>query len=243
MKIWRIILIVVGVTLLSCYLIVAIVLITPMTRERQCNELKVRVLDADTLRFVSPSEISYLLRHVHCVGRTLDEIDLMQMESTVKKNPMIDFVACYKTPSGKVTIDVKQRNPIFRVVNSEESFYIDDKGREMPTSVNHSVYVPVVTGYVNKHFICNELFQFIVTLQNDDFWANQITQIYVYPNRQVELIPRMGNHIIMFGSVENAEKKLDKLLLFYQKGMPKTGWNRYSRIDLRYRDQVVCVKR
>ena len=95
---------------------------------------------------------------------------------------------------------------------------------------------------IQKKVNLNELFDFIVSLQDDDFWSNQITQIHVYPNLDVELIPRVGSHIIYLGSVNNAQQKLAKLFTFYKEGLPRVGWNRYTRIDLRYRDQVVCVK-
>ena len=119
---------------------------------------------------------------------------------------------------------------------------MDENRLEMPLSTKHAVYVPIVTGHINKQFICNELFDFIVSLQEDDFWSNQITQIHVYPNREIELIPRVGSHSIYLGSLHKAKQKLEKLLTFYQEGLPRVGWNRYSRIDVRYRNQVVCVK-
>jgi cell division protein FtsQ len=35
--------------------------------------------------------------------------------------------------------------------------------------------------------------------------------------------------------------KLENLKLFYQKALPKVGWERYSSINLKYKNQIVCT--
>ncbi len=244
MKIWRIILIAVSVTLLCGYLLAAVIFVTPLSEKRSCTGLKVNVLDSDDSRFVTTQEIVTLLENQRAKykGLSFAKINLQAVEKAVKKHPMVNFVSCYQTPSGTLNIDVKQRKPVFQVLTDRNNFYVDENRLRMPISTKYAVYVPIVTGYVNKDFIRNELFDFIVSLQDDDFWSNQITQIYVHPNLDVELIPRVGSHVIYLGSVKNADQKLAKLFTFYKEGLPRVGWNRYTRIDLRYRDQVVCIK-
>jgi hypothetical protein len=39
------------------------------------------------------------------------------------------------------------------------------------------------------------------------------------------------------------EQKLEKLMTLYTKAFNTMGWNRYSYIDLQYRDRVVCTKK
>ena len=84
-----------------------------------------------------------------------------------------------------------------------------------------------------------ELAKFIAA---DKFWNAQISQIYVNNSGDFELIPRVGNHQIILGEVEKLDKKFAKLKLFYKDGLNKTGWNEYSKINLKYKNQVVCIK-
>ncbi|MBP6934890.1 MAG: cell division protein FtsQ, partial [Paludibacteraceae bacterium] len=105
------------------------------------------------------------------------------------------------------------------------------------------VYVPIVTGNVNSKFIKDKLFDFIVFLQNDKFLRSQIEQIHVCPNMEIELVPRVGQHIIYLGQINGYEEKLERLLIFYEKGLSQTGWNQYTGISLKYKDQVVCTKK
>ena len=72
---------------------------------------------------------------------------------------------------------------------------------------------------------------------------NQIEQICVFPNKEVELIPRVGRFRIVLGALDDFEEKLNKLRLFYDQAIPKVGWDKYSVIDLKYKNQIVCTKK
>ena len=65
----------------------------------------------------------------------------------------------------------------------------------------------------------------------------QIEQIAVNKLLEFELVPKVGNHKIVFGGIENLEGKFEKLMIFYKKGLSKTGWNEYSEINLKYKNQ------
>lgn len=36
---------------------------------------------------------------------------------------------------------------------------------------------------------------------------------------------------------------MDKLMLFLKQGIAKKGWNRYKEVNLKFKDQVVCVRK
>jgi len=54
--------------------------------------------------------------------------------------------------------------------------------------------------------------------------------------------PGRPRHTIVFGRIEQVERKFDKLLCFYRSGLMNIGWGEYRTIDIRYNDQVVCKK-
>ncbi|MEG0454469.1 MAG: cell division protein FtsQ, partial [Bacteroides sp.] len=100
----------------------------------------------------------------------------------------------------------------------------------------------IATGNVEKSFAMRDLYKFGVFLQNNKFWDAQIEQIHVLPGRDVELVPRVGNHIIYLGKLENTEQKLERLKVFYEKALNQVGWNKYSRISLEFGNQIICTK-
>ena len=88
-----------------------------------------------------------------------------------------------------------------------------------------------------------ELYQLGVFIYDSDFWRAQIEQIYLTQSGEFQLIPRVGAHIIEFGDISNYKDKFSKLNALYKHGLKNEGWNTYVKINLKYKDQVVCTKR
>lgn len=72
-----------------------------------------------------------------------------------------------------------------------------------------------------------KLINFVEYIEDNEFWNAQVVQINVLPppnartQPEIELIPRVGDHVILLGWLDGYERKLDKLLAFYRKAMPK----------------------
>lgn len=152
-------------------------------------------------------------------------------------------MSVYKTPSGNINIEITQKTPVLRVFSTQGSYYIDERGHIMPVSPRYATYLPIASGNIEKSFATTDLYKFALFLQKHDFWNNQIEQIYVYPNKEVELIPRVGDHRIFLGSFDDFREKMDHLQLFYEQAIPKVGWEKYRIINLKYKNQIVCTKK
>lgn len=91
-----------------------------------------------------------------------------------------------------------------------------------------------------------KLLTFVGFVEDDDFWRSEVVQIVAHttPSNalEVELVPRSGGHTVLFGRIEQVERKFDKLLHFYRNALTGIGWREYRTIDIRYNDQVVCKK-
>ena len=91
-----------------------------------------------------------------------------------------------------------------------------------------------------------KLLTFVETVEDDDFWRSEVVQITAKTTPsgalEVELTPRSGRFAVLFGRLEDVERKFDKLLRFYRSGLSSIGWSEYRTIDIRYNDQVVCKK-
>ncbi len=213
--------------------------------ERQvCSNLKVFINDYDKKMLISEGEIASLLKQkeLNPIGKKLSLIKTKSIEDAIEKHPMVRHAECFKTPDGNVQINIIQRTPILRIVGAE-NYYVDDLRKPMPIPTNHAAYVPVFSGNITKKMATGDVFDFAQFLNKDEFWGNQIEQINVTPDKKVQLVPRVGDHIITLGSFDRYEQKLEKLRKFYLYGLNEIGWNHYSNIDLQYRDQVVCTRK
>jgi cell division protein FtsQ len=112
----------------------------------------------------------------------------------------------------------------------------------MPVSPNYAAYVPVVSGRVTVSMATGQIFDFVTFLELNPFWNAQIEQIFVRDDKKIELIPRVGEAVILLGTLDDYQLKLEKLRKLYIKGFNVIGWNRYKLIDLQYKGQVVCNK-
>ena len=192
----------------------------------------------------------------------LNRFNITDLEDKLSNNHSIKDAQVYKTVNGELVIDVKQRRPIVRVFSKNESYYIDEEGALMPLSNKYTARLLVVNGVLNEPFskrylvnynnledslfektMLDDIYKISNFIDKSDFWKAQIEQIHVNKMSDLELIPKVGNHKIVFGGIDNLEGKFEKLMIFYKKGLNKTGWNEYSTINLKYKNQVFCTKR
>ena len=84
------------------------------------------------------------------------------------------------------------------------------------------------------------LYKLINKIRNDKFWSAQIAQIKLQKNGEVILYPQVTKQYIEFGKIEDIDTKFKKLKLFYEDILPRKGWNYYSRVSLKYKNQIIC---
>ena len=239
------ILITTGTLAVCAYVIFTISAFSYKSDKQACNKVEVVINDSSQLRFISKKEIVMLLddKKLNPIGLSMQTVDIENIEKTLKKQPRIKNVECYKTPSGAVRIEITQREPVLRIMNNGQGYYIDREGGIMPVSSNFTAHVPIATGAINEDFAKGALYDFALFLRKNAFWNAQIEQICVDYSEEIELVPRVGNHIILLGKFDDYESKLNKLLSLYKNGFSRTGWNCYKQINLKYDDQVVCTKK
>lgn len=232
-------------TLLACYIVFAAVFFYRERHDKRCTDIRIVVKDSLEKHFIDEKDVAAILRRssLDPVGKPMGRINTDRIEATLLGNQMIKRVEAYKTPSGLVKLEVVQKMPVLRVMGTQGSYYVDNEGGTMPVSSRYVAHVPVASGFVEKKLAVTGLYEFALFLQENEFWNNQIDQIFVTAGREIELIPRVGNHRILLGSLDNFRAKLDNLKLFYRQAIPYVGWEKYRLINLKYENQIVCTKK
>ena len=106
-----------------------------------------------------------------------------------------------------------------------------------------AVHVVVATGKIDRKFAQQELYTLAKFLQANDFWNAQIEQINITPKHEIELVPRVGDHILFLGKPGNYDEKFTKLQTFYKKALNQVGWNKYKRISIEFNNQIIGTKK
>lgn len=232
--------------ILSVYLVLAITAFNcPDDQDAVCREVKINITDGTGNGFLNVNEVKMQLQHakIYPLGDRMSDVCTRQIEETLLKSPLVDRVECYKTHSGHVFINLTQRTAVMRIMaNNGESYYIDNLGAIIP-SKNNSTDLIVATGVIKQKYAQTALKQFGLLLLDDPFWQSQIEQINVLPDGSVEMIPRVGDHIVYLGQPTHLKEKLTRLEKFYRYGLSKAGWNKYSYINIEFNNQIICKRR
>jgi cell division protein FtsQ len=186
------------------------------------------------------------------VGKTTRSFNLKKLEDELEKNVWIKAAELFFDNNEILKVMVQEREPIARVfTTTAATFYIDNDLTMLPLSDKFSARLPVFTGFPSDKKILSKADSSLLTeikaislaLQKDSFSMAMIEQVDINAQRMFEMIPKIGNQLIVFGNAGDVDAKLQKLKMFYKEIMVKAGWNNYSIINLQYKNQVVAKRK
>ncbi|HEY9550785.1 MAG TPA: cell division protein FtsQ [Prevotella sp.] len=231
----------------------------PDETAKVCTKVSINIADEATSGFINTKEIKNRLEagKLYPLEKQMRYVDARKIEETLKRSPFVKSAECFKTEDGHVNISITQRMPIVRIkAQNGDDYYIDDKNCIMPNS-HYTSDMIIATGFISRWFATGYISWLSKVLIQNDLWKNQIEQINVLPDHGIELIPRVGEHIVYIGQLpetrlrsereklitEFVNKKMDRLEKFYKYGLSQAGWNKYSYINLEFDNQIICKKR
>lgn len=226
-------------------------------RKITCKEIDVKIDLQGGEQLISDARIRKIIRQDTLIDKKLTDIDIIKIENRLNKIGVVAKADVYTTITGNLNIRIIQCRPVVRIYNtSGQSYYIDMKGNLAPESPGYPANVLIATGNIKTLYsdtlnifqpdapkVLKDIYRLSEFIENEPFLNAQIQQIYVNRDREFELIPRVGRHVITIGNIENLEEKYKKLMVFYHEGLNKTGWEKYSVINLKFENQVVCTKK
>lgn len=251
---------------LGAFAIVAVLGFVEFRADRTpVKELAVTVHGPEGMHFLDESSVRARVMEASggIIGTAVGATDITGIENDLRGVGCVSKAEVYHTMDGVLHVQVEQRRPIVRVINADGSgFYIDAQGWTMPLSDAYTARVLVVTGQLAEPFAnaapvqvtelsdtlratthSAAIYAMARTITADPLWNALFEQAEVDANGDMDLIPRVGVQRVRIGNGDRLAGRLNKLKTFYAQGIPQADWRRYSAIDLRYDDQVVCTKR
>jgi cell division protein FtsQ len=219
----------------------------------QATEIK--ILDDEASRFLTDTEVrNIVMKRIgySFEGRAIQNTNLKSIERQLELDPFIEEADVYIDARNKIHLNVKQCSPIVRVLVSDgRSYFLDAKGAFIPAGENDlTARVLVVTGNTGaysegykktKDHVAHKILQLVKIINENEFWSKGSEQIYVTENQEFVLVPKIGNYLVDLGTLEDLPIKLQRLETFYKNGLTTLGWERYSRLSVKYKNQVVGV--
>ncbi len=194
------------------------------------------------------------------LGNPLAELDTRHIEERLLQLPHLKRAAVYKTIDRKLVMEVEERRPILRLIDAKgKSAWLDSEGTLMPLSAYRHLRLPVLSlpyaleeellkkgksvwnTEAEKHL--QACYAYALLLDESPFWRAQLQHATLDGQGRLTAFPQVGGHSIHFGDVEALPEKLEALAMLYREGMNAERWNKYSSINLTFKDQIVCTKK
>ena len=244
------------------YLMVLPVYLASSTSSKTCGGIVIDIKDSSEFHFVTRKQLLNLAygNSGRILGKPVREINLNAIENRINVLRELKVAEVYTTIDGNVHVYADQREPLMRLMpDGGGDFFLDEDGVIVRRRNLYNPRLHIVGGNISisqamlngvsvldtsiKISILKDIYQLVSYINDDDFWSAQIDQLFVDDNNKIDLIPRVGNQTVHLGTIENFKGKLRNLEAFYDKVLPEVGWNKYSVINLEFKDQIVCKKR
>ena len=217
-----------------------------------CTGIEIDIQGANTNLFVDRQDIISIIKKYaseHVIGKPIQQFKIQKMESELLKEVWLNKVVIYFDNKGILKVNVHEREPLARIFTVDgKSFYIDETIKILPLSPKHTARLPVFTNYPllsdkptkADTSLLSSISAMSSHIVKDAFLMSMIDQIDIDRKGNFELIPKLGDQMILFGDTSDLSNKFEKFKLFYSKVIPVHGWSKYNKIDLQFKNQVVA---
>ena len=220
---------------------------TSKQKSKECRKVHIHIENQHDNFFLETDDIKSLLTEGNkkiIVGRSKQALKLDKFEGLLLQNNFVLKTSVSTTHTGDLIIYVAENRPVARILERNQSYYIDDKGVHLPLSRNYTSRSLVVYNNLSKseksRYTLKNYLVLIDFISNHEFWQKQIAEIEINKKGNVFLYPQVGHQKISFGYPENIEQKFLKLDVFFKKILPSVGWDKYNLVKLEFDAQIVC---
>ena len=223
--------------------------------QKKCKGVIIKISgieNNDGPKFVDEEDILNTVKSI-CIGdpkeKAIGSFDLNKMEAELGKSKWVKNAELFFDNNEILKVNLQEREPVARVFTTgSTSFYIDTALAMLPLSDKFSARLPVFTGFPSDKMILtkadssllNDVKNISLAIQKDSFVMAMVDQVDITPQQNFEIVPKIGNQLIVFGNGTDVAGKFNRLQLFYKQVMVKAGWNKYSVINVQYRNQVIA---
>lgn len=237
----------------SVVAVLLVFLLSGRLNGKSCNRIQVEVEQPYDTYFVSEEDVIRLMTAngtEKIVGVEYERLSLKKLENRIKSHKFVHSAVAYRDFQGNLFVRVGQKRPIARIVRSAApDAYISEDGEILPVSERFTARVMLIGGAYADRLVKEsltaspegqQLLKLLRYIDADPTWKAQIAQLDIDKNGFIRFYPQLTKQVVEFGKPDQLEAKFAKLKLFYQRILPSRGWNSYERVNLMYKDQIVC---
>jgi cell division protein FtsQ len=217
-----------------------------------CTSIEIEITNQQQQSFVNKKSIEEIIRAAYNLQSTsIKKIDIQAIEKAIEKNEWVQNADLFFDAQHKLKVLLQQRNPIARLFSLDgATFFLDSAGKRLPVTNTTLARVLVITGFPSSNLVLSStdsaLLMQVKKISNaiakDSILQSQIAQLNITITGSFELSTAMGNQKIFFGDDGDIDEKFNKVKTFYTKIFTQFGVEKYSAIDVRFKNQIVATQ-
>ena len=180
------------------------------------------------------------------------DISLFQIERILKDNSHIKSVEAYFDRVSNIHIDVDLKQPLLRYIErGKRGYYISEEGDKIQWTTNYTPRLIIVRGNLVKELVndsINPEFESQLKMiskcgkmiSESSYLQSMVDEILFKSANDIQLVSKIGNGRVLLGDTSDLAEKLNRVEVFYQEAYPRMGWEKYSQIDVRFKEKVYC---
>jgi cell division protein FtsQ len=254
MKDWKNILVKILWSIAGIALIVLFTYAWQDKSQKKCTGVQIELVGDNTSSlFMDELEIKALLAEQGVKqGVPIIELNLVKIEQSLANIKWIKNAEIFIDNKQEVQVRIEQRIPVARIFTATGgSFFIDSTAKQLPLKQLTVMRLPVITGFPSDQeklskpdsALLSHVLKLAMLIRKDSFFSAQVAQVNITSSGDLEIIPALGDHLVLIGSIENIEDKLNRLYTFYKKVWIQSGINAYQVLDCRFDHQIVALKK
>ena len=220
--------------------------------QRSIHDVLIEIEDYEGNYFVGNDEIYDLLNQNgtdYLLGAGLGSLDLELLEKRVKTHTFITDAEVFHDLKGNIMVTVEQAQPLARIYDPKGAdFYIDKNGFLLPVNAKQTARVPLIEiekkqkwkNNITETSYGRDLMEMIRFIHHDSFWKAQVAHLIIDGNEDIFILPQVTKQKVVFGKPDDLTSKFRRLKLFYKDILPRKGWNTYSVVNLKFKNQIIC---
>ncbi|MFA5443597.1 MAG: hypothetical protein WC262_01325 [Bacteroidales bacterium] len=242
---------------LGAYFYFAGSLVREKSQER-CQDVVVVVKDSLENPLIQAGEIATFLENnpLKMLGLNFAEIPMQLLEKEVESFASVRQCHAVRTINGTLRLEILQHMPLYRIETSGGSFFVSREAFIIPMVNPYRLPVLVVSGDVpfdypaayrgpieSTDMWLQKMSRLMAYVSDHHFWKEKVQCISVAGPRDITIIPREEHPVLKIGALEQFEYKMNKLLEFYRVLVPRGEMGKYSAVDARFGNQLVCTRK
>ena len=186
-------------------------------------------------------------------------INMEGIRNQLKANPWIESSSAYIGLDAIMNVSIKEYEPIMRIFDKNgSSAYVTADGLLLPTSLGYTPHLLIASGNFTldndrlNQQLCDTLeadrnilnaLQVFEAIERNKSLKNSIGQLYCNARNEFEIVAKGIPSRIVLGTTDNLDDKLRRLEIFINQKAGSAELYGFKKIDLQFKNQIVCTKR